>query len=410
VDTPDCVVAVPAIRHALDRLRPLLRGHDEVHSVDLRVSSATGGLQLVVASDGGSVRGGARTLRAWRRALPELRSVAVSRADPGRRRVMGAAPRGLAGAPWLPERIGNTALWIAPGSFFQVDPRRAVALHERVREAVGDAPRVLDLYGGVGAYGRMLSRPGRRVLVVEEVPQAAAAAERDAPPGVEVVCARVEDARLPADFDVAVLNPARRGSDLATLAWLGRHVRRLVYVSCSPETLARDLDVLGFHGLHPTRLDALDLFPQTAEVEVVATLERGSPRRRWAVAGGDAAGPWEGRPSGAVGAATEVDALVLGDTGPRGRAAGAGWTRIGRAAGHSLIRLNVRGRVADPLRALAAAGHPVAGDDGRTAGFFAEAAGLLRPFVHVGRAGRAVAPWHGDLTLAFRALGGSRTE
>lgn len=410
LDTPDCQVVTPALRQGLDTLRTLLRGHPEVHSVDLRVSDATGELQLVVAADGGALRGGAHTVRTWRRTMPGLASVAVSRADPERRRVMGASPGRVAGATFLAERVGETPLWIAPGAFFQVDPRRALALHRRVEDAVGDASDVLDLYAGVGAYGRMLARPGRRVVMVEEVPQAAEAARRFAPAGVEVIAGRVQDVRLPERVDVAVVNPSRRGADLATLTWLGERMRRLVYVSCGPETLARDLDVLAFHGLRVVRLEALDLFPQTPEVETVATLERGPPVQRWSMGDGLCASPWAGSPSGVVGRAEEVDALVVGNTGPRGVAAGCAWRRTGSAAGHSLLRLRTKGSVAEPLRALATGGHPVAGADPRTRAFFAEVAGLLRPFVHVRRASGVVAPWHGDLVLAWRALDGAFSE
>ena len=84
-------------------------------------------------------------------------SVAVSRADKAGKRVMGAAPQVVAGRQRLVERIGDTELSMHPGAFFQVDPDNARQLHELVAEAVGDA-HVLDLYAGVGAYGRMLAR------------------------------------------------------------------------------------------------------------------------------------------------------------------------------------------------------------------------------------------------------------
>jgi 23S rRNA (uracil1939-C5)-methyltransferase len=165
-----------------------------------------------------------------------------------------------------------------PGAFFQVDPRQAGALHALVRELVGDARRVLDLYAGVGAYGLMLA-PGReRVLLVEEVPEAAEAARAVAPPNVAVTAAKVQDVAFEGEWDAAVMNPARRSSDPATLATLARLVDRAVVVSCSPETLARDLDCLAAHGLRATQLVPVDLFPQTPEVETVVALQRGPTR------------------------------------------------------------------------------------------------------------------------------------
>ncbi|MCB9664014.1 MAG: class I SAM-dependent RNA methyltransferase [Alphaproteobacteria bacterium] len=407
LDTPDCPVLAPGLRRGLDAVRRALRGHREVHSVDLRISDATGELQLVVAADGGSLRGGKGTARALMDAVPGLASVAVSRADPARKRVMGRTPQSLLGSPHVEEAIGSTRYRLYPGAFFQVDPRSAVGLQALVAELVGPARTVLDLYAGVGAYALALA-PGRtRVLAVEEVPQAAAAARAMAPPQVEVVAARVEDLALDEPFDVAILNPARRGSDPDVLARLARLAERVIYVSCGPETLARDLDVLAAHGLGVDHWQPLDLFPQTPEVETVVHLVRRAPLRTWKVPGGHAGGPWHGHPSGAVGAATEAVALVVGDPGPRGRAATATWERLGVVATHALLRLSLTGPLPAALDALARRGHPLAGLDPRTSRFFADKAGLLRPFAHVTRARRVGAPIHGDLMQALVTLGAS---
>lgn len=406
LDTPDCPVLADGLRETLGKVTTWLRGKRGVHSVDLRWSDATGQAQLVLACDGGSLPGGRRAAEALRGEVPALVSVAVSSADPERKRVMGRAPTVLSGAPHVEEGIGATRYRLLPGSFFQADPQNAVQLHDLVRGFVGDAPRVLDLYAGVGAYALALA-PGReRVLAVEEVPQAAEAARAMAPPNVEVLTSRVESLDLREPFDVAVINPARRGSDPASLARLARLVPRLVYVSCGPETLARDLDALAAFGLRVQALEAVDLFPQTAEVETVVHLARGPTLATWDTRGGRAGGPWLGHPSGAVGRPDEVVALVVGDPGPRGTLPGATFERRAVVATHGLLRLRLRGPLGPALKALARQGHPLAGEDPRTARFFAEKAGLLRPFLHIARAGRAEAPLHGDLAQALAILDG----
>lgn len=404
LDTPDCVVLTPALRDGLGRVRAWLSGRREVHSVDLRVSDATGEAQLVLACDGGSLQGGRRAVSSLQEAWPALTSVAVSTADPARKRVMGRKPRLLAGADHLMEAIGATRYRLYPGAFFQVDPRNAVQVLDLVREGVGDARTLLDLYAGVGAWGLALAEGRDRVVLAEEVPQAAEAARAMAPPHVTVHTSRVEDLVLDDPFDAAILNPARRGSDPDLLARLARLTRRLVYVSCGPETLARDLDVLATHGMRVDALHAVDLFPQTPEVESVVWLSRGPALATWQGDGGTVGGPWKGHPSGAVGRSSEAVALVLGDPGPRGRTTVGDYERLAMVATHGLIRLRLRGPVGLALRDLARRGHPTAGRDERTARFFAEKAGLLRPFVHITRAGRTHAPLHGDLVLALQAL------
>lgn len=402
--TPDCPVLAPALRDTLGAMLPWLTEHPEVHSVDLRTSGATGEQQLVLAVDTGSLRGGRRAVEQLVRDVPALRSVALSTADPERKRVMGRRPQLASGREHIEEAIGRARYRLYPGAFFQVDPDNARQLHQLVIEAVGDAQTVLDLYAGVGAYALSLAPGRRRVVAVEEVPQAAAAAAAMAPPHMQVVTSRVEDLTIDEPFDVVVLNPARRGSLPGVLAQVARLAKRLVYVSCGPETLARDLDALAAHGMRVSSLQAIDLFPQTAEVETVATLDRGPALRTWDIPGGRAGGPWLGHPSGALGRPREAVALVIGDPGPRGNLPGGRFERLGVVATHGLIRLQLDGPLDDALRTLARRSHPAAGRDPRTAHFFAEKAGLVRPFEHVTVAdGRA--PLHGDLVQALRALG-----
>ena len=405
LDTPDCPVLEPGLRDALQQVLAWLRGRRGVHAIDLRRSSATGELQLVLACEGGDLHGGPRGARQLVGRVEGLTSVAVSRADPQRKRVLGRGARVVAGAAAIEEAIGDVRYQLHPGAFFQVDPRNAEWIHERVRTFVGDAARVLDLYSGVGAYALMLA-PGRaQVVAVEEVAAAAAAARAMAPDNVEVVASRVEEVELRGRFDAVVLNPARRGSDPATLAAVARLAPRLVYVSCGPETLARDLDVLAAHGLRVAEIDAIDLFPHTGEVEVVVRLERGAPLTRWK--GGQS--PWVkgAKASGARGRPSRILTLVVGMTEPSGKVAGGRFRRLGVVATHSLLRIDLDGPMVPVLAGLARRGHPTAGRDPRTQRFFAEKAGLLRPFVHVERAGSDRAPLHGDLVQVLHELGAS---
>ena len=407
VHTPDCPVLAPGLRAAVPPLLAALEGRGGVHSVDLRVSALTGELQLVLAVRKGKLPGGADAARALMQAVPGLVSVALSEADPEGKRVMGARPKVIAGRERVVDRIGRTDLHIHPGAFFQVDPLTAAELHRLVADGVGRASSVLDLYAGVGAYARMLAPGRRRVVAVEEVPAAAAAAREGAPPHLEVRCGRVEDEDLRklGRFDAVVLNPARRGADPGTLAAVAALTDRVVMVSCGPETLARDLDVLAFHGLRVEQITPIDLFPQTPEVETVVTLSRGRPLLAWPSPGGRAQGPWGDAPSGAVGRPTRAVVLVIGDPGEAGSVRGARYRRLGLVAGHGLLRLDLDGPLVPALSELARQGHPVAGRHKPTDRFFAEKAGLQRPFVHVELAGEARAPLHGDLVWALEALG-----
>jgi 23S rRNA (uracil1939-C5)-methyltransferase len=406
--TPDCPVLHPALQAALPPIADWLRTKRGVHSLDLRVTAHKGELQAIFACQGGDLHGGPRGARELMRRVPGLASVAVSTADPRGKKVMGRRPRVVAGQAALTETIGTTDYQLHPGAFFQVDPVNALQIHELVKGWVGGARRVLDLYAGVGAYARMLAKPGRKLTVVEEVPQAIAAATAGSPPGLRVVTGRVEDQRFPHRFDAVVMNPARKGATPSVMEALARITDRLIYVSCGPETLARDLDVAAVHGLRVKELRAVDLFPQTPEVEAVVLLERGAPQTSWTWDGARARGPWQGRPSGAVGRASELIVLCIGVPNKTLTIPGARWELLGEVATHGLLRIETRGKGRDVVRSLASRGHPPAGQHGPTAGFFAAKANLQRPFVHVRRAGGAAVPLHGDLVTALRSLGASR--
>ena len=155
-------------------------------------------------------------------------------------------------------------------------------LHRWVTERAGVGPgdKVVDAYCGVGFYGRDMATAGAEVLGIERDAQAARAAARDAPDGFTVSTGNVEDLMaeaLPADL--VVLNPPRSGVDASvTEALETAGPPRLIYVSCAPATLARDIGRLSA-SYEVADVRAFDLFPQTAHVEVVVVLERGSATR-----------------------------------------------------------------------------------------------------------------------------------
>jgi 23S rRNA (uracil1939-C5)-methyltransferase len=161
-------------------------------------------------------------------------------------------------------------LRIPAGAFAQVSREANAALVRELLAALGDSPgRILELYAGSGNFTRHLVTRSTQVTATD--------ADRDAVARgrAQVPRARwLERGPQAADADTVVADPPREGFDLENLALAGRAGRRLVYVSCDPQTLARDAGRLVEHGLRLTRAVALDLMPQTFHVEVVATFDR----------------------------------------------------------------------------------------------------------------------------------------
>ena len=172
--------------------------------------------------------------------------------------------------PWFGEVVP-----VGSRAFLQVNRELGEALHLEVLKEIGNPAglRIVDAYCGVGAYGRRLARHGAEAIGIELDPDAVEAARRDAPDGWTVRLGRVEEIlpTLPAR-DRLIVNPPRAGLDEAvTTAILAEPAATIVYVSCDPATLARDLSRLA-DAYRVVRVNGYDLFPQTAHVETVVTL------------------------------------------------------------------------------------------------------------------------------------------
>ena len=143
---------------------------------------------------------------------------------------------------------------------------------------------VVDLYCGVGTIGMIASRKAGKVLGVEIVEDAVKDARKNAEINrIENVEFRCADARKAASqladegmqADVVFVDPPRKGCDEVTLESLVRiRPDRIVYVSCNPATLARDLKYLEANGFKTERIQPVDQFPQTYHVETVVLLRR----------------------------------------------------------------------------------------------------------------------------------------
>jgi 23S rRNA (uracil1939-C5)-methyltransferase len=181
----------------------------------------------------------------------------------------------LAGSPALDEAWGEENVALSGAVFLQVNRDAAALLEQHVEERAGDVAglRVVDAYCGVGLHARRLARRGARVVGIELDPIAIREAVRTAPAGARFIAGAVEDhlgGELPADL--VIVNPPRAGLDARVTSLLAATPpKRLLYVSCDPATLARDLARLQ-PSLTLSSIRCFDLFPQTAHVETVVEL------------------------------------------------------------------------------------------------------------------------------------------
>lgn len=184
------------------------------------------------------------------------------------------------GKATLADRWGEQTLRLAGTSFVQVNRDVAAKLETYVRQQVGEPSglRVVDVYCGFGRRALQLAWAGARLVGIDSDLHAiamanSAAAESGAPARfVAAPAAAALPHELPAQL--VILNPPRRGVEKRVVeALLRKPPARIIYVSCDPATLARDVKALsGTFGITACR--AFDMFPQTAHVESVVTLER----------------------------------------------------------------------------------------------------------------------------------------
>ena len=198
----------------------------------------------------------------------------------------------LWGRGYIEDYIGEVKYQISPLSFYQVNPVQTKVLYEKALEYAGltGEETVWDLYCGIGTISLFLAQKAKWVYGVEIVPQAIEDARRNAKiNGMENVTFFVGKAEevLPKEYEenkvyakVIVVDPPRKGCDETLLKTIHEmQPERVVYVSCNPATLARDLKVLAGYGYEVKKVAVVDQFCQTTHVETVVLLSTQKAKR-----------------------------------------------------------------------------------------------------------------------------------
>ena len=260
-------------------------GRGLLRHVVVRVGFRTGEMMIVLVTNGKDIPQESEWIAAIRRELPQVVSICQNINTRQTNVIFGEVTRVLWGREVIYDYIGDVKFAISARSFFQVNPVQTEVLYGKTVEYAGltGQETVIDAYCGIGTISLFLAQHAKRVY------------------GVEIVKEAIEDARVNAELngmshvtfevgaseevipawkeqgitaDVIVVDPPRKGCDPRLLdTILEMKPKRVVYVSCNPATLARDLRVLEDGGYTTVEVTPVDMFPWTAHVECVARMD-----------------------------------------------------------------------------------------------------------------------------------------
>ncbi len=303
VEVNECMVQPEVINKALNAVKEVLSmglvdvASDEsvnkksdigVHHVIIRTSHVNEEAMIVFISSSKDFLGFKKLAKILSEKMDEIKSVYYV-CSPNDTWNFYTGARLLCGKETIEDRIGDVTVKISPESFFQVNTKQAEVLYQNVARLadLGKDDVVLDVYCGAGSISLYLADKCRKVVGIEVVEKTIEDAKENAVindiSNVEFRCGRAEDemsvvAGDGIKADVVVLDPPRMGCDrsvLESIASIGPE--RIVYVSCDPETLARDVKVLIQKGYKLDEVQPVDMFPGTAHVETVALLSHKKP-------------------------------------------------------------------------------------------------------------------------------------
>ena len=264
-------------------------GRGFLRHVLIRTGWHTGEILVVLVASSLEFPGKRAFVAELRQRHPEITSLVLNQNDRHTSMVLGRRETVLFGPGYLEDMLCGKRFRISPQSFYQVNAQQAEVLYQTAIELAGftGEETVLDAYCGTGTIGLCASDHIRRLIGVELNPDAVRDARENAQrndvANAEFIC---EDAgrfmtRLAKQKqapDVVIMDPPRAGSDMPFLrSLLALAPKRVVYVSCNPETLARDVAVLCAGGYRAEKAVPVDMFPWTEHVETVMLLVQQRP-------------------------------------------------------------------------------------------------------------------------------------
>ncbi|WP_243550164.1 23S rRNA (uracil(1939)-C(5))-methyltransferase RlmD [Priestia megaterium] len=250
-----------------------------------RYGLVTGEIMVVIVTRTAELPNKKRIIEDIIEAVPNVKSIVQNVNSKRTNVILGNQTSVLWGEEYIYDYIGDVKFAISAKSFYQVNPEQTKVLYDKALEYADltGEETVIDAYCGIGTISLFLAQKAKKVYGVEIVPEAIEDAKRNAElNGIHNAEFAVGEAEvvIPNWYkqgikaDVIVVDPPRKGCDEALLnTIIDMKPKKVVYVSCGPATLARDLAILEKGGYETVEVQPVDMFPHTTHVENVAVLK-----------------------------------------------------------------------------------------------------------------------------------------
>ena len=255
----------------------------------MRCGEKSGEVLVCIVANGAKLHGEDLLVKMLREAVPEITGIVLNINRERTNVVLGRELRTLWGKPTIRDTLCRLEFEISPHAFYQVNRTQAEALYNKAAEYAGltGAETLLDLYCGTGTIGLSMASRAKKLIGSEIIPSAVENARKNAAhnhvTNAEFLCGDAKDAaRILYERgerpDVIVIDPPRKGCDAAVITTIAAmRPMRVVYVSCDPATLARDLKQFTAEDYNIEAVTPVDMFPCTAHVETVVLLSHKKP-------------------------------------------------------------------------------------------------------------------------------------
>ncbi|WP_026693530.1 23S rRNA (uracil(1939)-C(5))-methyltransferase RlmD [Peribacillus kribbensis] len=294
IDIPECIVQHPKSNRATRIVKKIIaklqipiynerKKKGVVRTVVTRVGFNTGELQIVIITATDTLPKRDELIAEIKKQLPEVKSVVQNINSKNTSMIFGEKSIHLSGENLIRETLGDMSYELSARTFFQLNPIQTVKMYDEVKKAAGltGTERVVDAYCGVGTIGLWVADSAKEIrgmdVIKESIQDARKNAARHGVKNAKYEVGKAEDI-MPKWIkegwkpDVLIVDPPRTGLDDKLLQTIIKvKPKKIVYVSCNPSTLAKNIQTLS-RLYKVNSIQPVDMFPQTAQVESVSQL------------------------------------------------------------------------------------------------------------------------------------------